>query len=174
MKIYHPPHIFIDETHYFLTARTYKKQNVFDAEHKKAILLNSLKAEFQKCGFKLFAWVILNNHYHIEFKVKRAIDLSKIMNTVHGRVSFFINKLDGSRGRKVFQNYWDHGIRDEIDFWKHFNYIHHNPIKHNYAERPEDYKFSSYCEWLKNKGNVWLNSCFEKYPIIDFTIDEDE
>lgn len=145
------------------------KDKIYLVQMKKRLLLNSLKAEFQKRGFELFAWVILDNHYHIEFKAKRAVDLSVIMNTVHGRVSYLINKIDGTQGRKVFQNYWDHGIRDEADFWKHFNYIHHNPVKHGYVKEMSDYKFSSYNYWLKKKGQDWIDSCFELYPIVDFT-----
>jgi len=169
MKLHHPPHIFIDDTYYFLTARTYQKQRIFNTGKKKAFLLDSLKAEFRKRSYNLFAWVILDDHYHIEFRARKADDLSKIINAVHGQVSFLINKADNSRGRKVFQNYWDHSIRDEKDFWRHFNYIHHNPIKHGYVKNMEDYKFSSYNEWVNKEGKEWLNSCFELYPIIDFT-----
>ena len=138
-------------------------------DKKKSFLLDSLKAEFQKRHYSLFAWVVLDDHYHIEFKASQAKELPKIINLVHGRVAFKINKMDGTQGRKVFQNYWDHGIRDEADFWKHFNYIHHNPVKHKYVEYLEDYHFSSYNEWVKKKGKEWIDSCFRFYPIADFT-----
>ncbi len=88
---------------------------------------------------------------------------------IHGKVSYLVNKKENETGRKVFQNYWDRCIRDEADFWKHFNYIHHNPIKHGCVKNMEDYKFSSYGFWLNKKGKGWLDSCFRLYPIVDFT-----
>lgn len=172
IKLHHPPHIFLDRAYYFLTARTYYKQRIFNTDEKKKLLIASLKAEFQKYGFELIAWVVLDNHYHIEFKAQEAKELSKIVNLIHGRVSFMVNTMDGMRGRKVFQNYWDRGIRDDADFWKHFNYIHHNPVKHRYVKNMGDYQFSSYNEWVKKKGSEWMLSCSRLYPIVDFTLEE--
>lgn len=38
----------------------------------------------------------------------------------------------------------------------------------------EDYKFSSYRSWIKQKGEDWMMSVFQQYPIIDFSIDHDD
>ena len=170
MKLHHPPHIFLDNTYYFLTARTYQKKKIFSTDKKKQLLINGLKAEFRKQHFELVAWVVLDNHYHIEFKAGEAKVLSKIINLIHGKTSYLVNKLDCVRDRKVFQNYWDHCIRDEKDYYKHFNYIHHNPIKHGYKKEMEGYKFSSYNEWVSKYGVEWMESCFKLYPITDFTV----
>jgi putative transposase len=36
-----------------------------------------------------------------------------------------------ARRRGVWQRrYWEHLIRDEIDFERHCDYIHYNPVKH--------------------------------------------
>ena len=37
----------------------------------------------------------------------------------------------------------------------------------------EDYPFSSYNCWLEKEGVEWMSNIFEKYPIIDFTIEDD-
>ncbi len=34
-------------------------------------------------------------------------------------------------------------VRDERDFANHVQYIHNNPVKHGYVERPEDWPYSS-------------------------------
>ena len=124
MPIHHPPHIFIDHTYYFLTARTVRWQRIFYTDTRKALLLSSLKAAFHRRGYKLKAWVILDEHYHILFQTKKGKDLSSIINEVHGRVSFILNKQDQTRGRRIFHNYWDRCIRDQRDFNTHINYIH--------------------------------------------------
>ncbi|MFQ5753938.1 MAG: hypothetical protein ACE5HI_18270, partial [bacterium] len=68
----------------------------------------------------------------------------------------------------------DYCIRDEKDFWVHFNYIHYNAVKHQYANSMKEYKFSSYNNWVDKKGENWVLSCFEKYPIIEFQVDGDD
>ena len=37
----------------------------------------------------------------------------------------------------------------------------------------DDYKFSSYHDYINTKGEEWLQDCFERYPVIDFTVSED-
>ena len=95
------------------------------------------------------------------------------MQNIHGGCSFEFNKMDNCRGRKVFQNYWDVCIRNEKDFYTYFNYMHHNPVKHCYAKKMEDYAFSSFSYWLERKGDEWMFNCLEDFSIIDFSLDED-
>ncbi len=41
------------------------------------------------------------------------------------------------------RRFWEHTIRDEADFAAHVAYCHFNPVKHGFAERPEDWPYSS-------------------------------
>ncbi|HEX9913079.1 MAG TPA: hypothetical protein VGB01_07530 [candidate division Zixibacteria bacterium] len=54
-------------------------------------------------------------------------------------------------------------------FYTRFNYIHYNPVKHNYVKQCEEYSFSSYNYYLKKLSRNYMDSIFVKYPIIDFT-----
>lgn len=54
----------------------------------------------------------------------------------------------GSRADKKEQaiwqrRFWEHRIRDEVDFANHVNYIHNNPVKHGYVANPMDWEYSS-------------------------------
>lgn len=42
------------------------------------------------------------------------------------------------------RRFWEHRIRDEDDMAKHLHYIHFNPVKHGYVERPDDWEWSMY------------------------------
>ena len=78
------------------------------------------------------------------------------------------------KGGGVWNQYQDYCIRNEKDFYYHFNYIHHNPVKHKYVNEQSDvlgYEFCSYRKWIEKKGKEWMNDCFEKYPIKDFTVE---
>lgn len=41
------------------------------------------------------------------------------------------------------RRYWEHQIRNEPDFELHVDYIHFNPVKHDWALRPIDWPHSS-------------------------------
>lgn len=41
------------------------------------------------------------------------------------------------------RRYWEHLIRDDEDFARHVDYIHHNPVKHGLATDPFHWRWSS-------------------------------
>ncbi|MDZ7401791.1 MAG: transposase [candidate division KSB1 bacterium] len=174
MKRHTPYHLYIDDYPYFINVHTYLNIYQMTSDFEKQKLLQKITEFFKTFHFVLYAWIILDNHYHLLFKTRIGRDLSKVFGKIHAGYSYEINSLQNCRGRKIWQNYWDWCIRSERDFWTHFNYLHHNCIKHGYCKKMEDYKFSSYRSWIKQKGEDWMMSVFQQYPIIDFSIDHDD
>ena len=51
---------------------------------------------------------------------------------------------------KIWQNrYWEHTIRNEDDLNHHLNYIHYNPVKHNYTKSVKDWEYSSFKKFVR-------------------------
>ena len=174
-KEYHPPHFYFDQSIYFITCRTVNKEKFFSTDAQKYILYSCLKTGLLAFKIPVYAFVILDNHYHLLIKIQKAEDLPLFIKFLNGKSSFELNKLENKQGRKIWYQYFDHTIRDETDFWKHFNYIHQNPVKHGLRKNLAgilDYPFSSAKSWSKIKGEEWLDSCFEFYPIVDFVTGE--
>lgn len=63
-----------------------------------------------------------------------------------------------------WSSYYSHVIRDEKDYFRHFNYICQNPIKHGLAKNVWDYKFSGIFGYEKD----YVLDALRKYPIVDF------
>ena len=55
------------------------------------------------------------------------------------------------------RGFWDHVIRDDLDYERHFNYIHYNPVKHGLALHPGEYPHTSFQEYVKRGwyGPTW-------------------
>ena len=69
-------------------------------------------------------------------------------------------KNKGERG--IWQRrYWEHVIRDELDFERHVNYIHYNPVKHGYVKRAIDWPNSTIHEYIR-KGILDENWAYEE------------
>jgi len=50
---------------------------------------------------------------------------------------------NGERG--IWQRrYWEHTLRDELDFERHCDYIHFNPVKHGYVSKANEWPYSSF------------------------------
>ena len=165
---HHPPHIYLDETWYIITASTLNHQSFFVEDRAKLFLCEKLKELVIAYQIALRAWVILNNHYHLLLKTHRGADLPRFFGQLHGAASFKINGWDGTRGRQVWHNYWDTCIRDERGYWTRFNYIHQNPVKHGYVQDTVEWPFSSYHFYLRTKGKEWLDDCLMQYPVLNY------
>jgi putative transposase len=168
MPDHHPPHIHADDTWYMITASTLNHAPLLTSVQAKAIVRDRLEDLVWNFGISLRAWVILDDHYHLLLKTKIGRDLAGFIGQLHGSTSRKLNLHDSVSGRQIWHNYWDTCIRTEPDLWTRFNYIHHNPVKHGYVRNSEDWLFSSYQDYLREKGAEWLQDCWQRHPVIDY------
>lgn len=52
--------------------------------------------------------------------------------------------------RRWQRRYWEHLIRDEIDYEYHMDYIHFNPVKHGHVISVNDWPFSTYHRYVRH------------------------
>jgi putative transposase len=170
LRGHHPPHLFLEENWYMISAHTIGEQFLLHSREAKILVQETLKQLIMRFEIKLRAWVVLDNHYHLLLKPpSEEIILPRFIGQLHGSTAFQLNQLEHRPKRQVWHNYWDTCTRTDKDFWTRFNYIHNNPVKHGYVKRPEDWEFSSYHYYLRTKGQEWLQDMFLSYPIIDFS-----
>lgn len=66
-------------------------------------------------------------------------------------------KAHGERG--IWQrHYWEHLIRDELDYQRHVDYVHVNPLKHGLVTRVQDWPYSTFHRAVE-RGIYPLNWC---------------
>ena len=53
---------------------------------------------------------------------------------------------------------WEHYIRDDLDYQRHIDYVHVNPLKHGYVQRVTDWPYSSFHRYVA-KGIYLENWC---------------
>ena len=64
--------------------------------------------------------------------------------------TWYAKHRPGGRDGHVWQKrYWEHLIRDDRDLANHIDYIHYNPLKHGYVERPVDWPWSSLSRFVR-------------------------
>jgi putative transposase len=190
---FHPPHIYEHNSCYFLSGGTVRHQRLLDSNAKRVLVRDVLKDAIRQYGVRLYAWVILADHYHLLLKTSDIAPIWKFVKRLHGDSAIRLNKADHASGRKVWYQYWDRFPRSERDFWGYFNYIHINPIKHGYvrisdgmllAEDSEvkiepghaldihqcllQYPHSSFHYYLREYGEEFLTDAWMRYPIPDY------
>jgi putative transposase len=116
----------------------------------------------------LYAWCVLPNHYHLLVQTDRLKELRAGLGRMHGRSSFKWNSEDNQRGRKVWHNCMDRGIRSHRHFWASMNYIHHNPVHHGYVEKWQEWPWSSAVNFIGRVGQETASKIWREYPVLDY------
>ena len=53
-------------------------------------------------------------------------------------------------------------------FWATVNYIHHNPVKHGYVEKWDEWPYSSAVDYLREIGREEATAVWKSYPLLDY------
>ena len=120
---------------------------------------------------EIHAWSVLPNHYHILIELSETASLDDILGAVgqfHGRSSYQWNGQDNARGRRVWYQRTERAIRTERHFWATMNYVHHNPVRHGYVRKWQDWPFSSARRFLESMGRDEVARIWQEFPLLDY------
>jgi putative transposase len=125
-----------------------------------------------RAPFRVDAWVVLPDHMHCLWSLPKGdadfpgrwraikIAFAKSLPTVEPQSAAMASR--GERGIRQ-RRYWEHTIRDERDFARHFDYTHFNPVEHGLAEHPADWPYSTSrrCVASGMYPSVWAGAVHE-------------
>jgi putative transposase len=135
----------------FLTSITHDRRPISEQDVWGDLLFETMRAVQEIHAFRLLGYVILPDHLHWLMWTPEDVTYSQVMHSI--KRNFTLNykaSLDITSSLSLWQErFWDHIIRNEEDLWRHFDYIHYNPVKHGLVTRPEDWPRSSYRFWLE-------------------------
>ena len=164
-----PPHRVGKTDYYHISAACYEHKPIIGTSPERMAEFgeNILKI-MKELNVDVYAWSILPNHYHLLIKSNDLLYLLKQLGKHPGRTSYKWNGDENARGCKVWCNALDRYIRNEQHFWATMNYIHHNPVHHNYVKNWYDWPFSSSIGFLNNVGKEKAAEIWKKYPVLDY------
>lgn len=149
-----PTHLLDASGIYFVTAATHLQQHHFRDPARLEVLQRGLLTITREFGWRLEAWAIFSNHYHFIAKtpadVEGAESLPVMVRALHGPLSRWVNKLDGTPERKVWHNYWETLLTKQTSYFARLNYTHNNAVKHGLVEVARDYQWCS-AAWFERE-----------------------
>jgi putative transposase len=164
-----PAHFDSGPGSYLVTAACFEHQPVIGATPQRIQDFTQALTELvQSRQRTLFAFCVLPNHYHFLAGLPSVRELLAELGRLHGSNSYRWNEEDESRGRKVWFNSAETRIKSERHFWASLVYVLHNPVKHGYVERWQDWPFSNAAEWLDSVGRDEAARIWREFPIDDF------
>ena len=147
---------------YFFTVVTFDRVPLFKKEPARNILRAVFLEAKRDWPFEMPAIVLLPDHLHAIWTLPPGDDryptrwgwikkeFTKRWLSAGGRERRVSQAKRSDRRHGVWQRrYWEHLLRDEEDFERHFDYIHYNPVKHGYVACPKDWPYSSFHRWVR-------------------------
>jgi REP element-mobilizing transposase RayT len=153
--------VYDDQYPYFITSGITFGLPLFSNPAITEIILENLNFLQEKRDVKIYSYVIMENHLHAVIQGKdlavkvgrfKSFSAREIIDLMHEkRHTRWLKRLKKvmpiNKTDRDFQ-FWESGYRpkqmlsDEIMIQK-IEYIHNNPVKRGYVDKPEDWRYSS-------------------------------
>ena len=138
---------------WFFTVNLLQRKNNDLLVREIETLRDVVKAVRQRYPFEINAWVVLPEHLHAILTLPaNDCDFSLRWRLIKSGFSRALPKTEfrsairqKNKERGIWQrHYWEHLIRDELDYQRHMDYVHVNPLKHGLVQRVRDWPYSTF------------------------------
>ncbi len=142
-----PPHRLSSAGVYFVTARTLDRHPHFEAPERRSFLRDRLLELTGQYGWRLEAWAVLSNHYHLVGHSPEATasaeSLRRLLRHLHADTARHVNRLDATPGRQVWHNYRETRLTYQHSYLARLHYTHANAVHHRLVAVAADYPWCS-------------------------------
>ena len=145
---------------YHIMLRGINRQTIFEDDEDNEKFLEILGLCKTLSGFELYSYCLMGNHIHILLKTINE-DLDLIFKRIGVRYVYWYNRKYKRTGHLFQDRFRSEPVCDDTYFLTVLRYIHRNPIKAKLCVNPDEYKWSSYKEYInKNYGNRIVDTAF--------------
>jgi putative transposase len=147
---------------FFFTLVTERRAPLFRDATARALLGSALRACRHNWPFQMDALVLMDDHLHTLWTLPEGDtrysarwgyikkEFTKTWLATQGEEQPRTASRLKQRRRGIWQRrFWEHAIRDEDDYARHFDYVHYNPVKHGYVKRVQDWPYSTFHRYVE-------------------------
>ena len=128
---------------YFVTAGTSFKKRFLQSDRMAGLFCETLFRYRDSQKFRLHAFVVMPNHFHLILTVPEGSTLERTMQFIKGGFSYQAGKLLGVRYPIWQKSFLDRRVRDIVELERYRTYIHQNPVRAGLISDSEEYRYSS-------------------------------
>lgn len=141
-----------------ITSRGNLRDRIFFDDKDREKFLEILRRTKERYGYLLHAYALMENHYHLFLETPKA-NISQIMQNINTSYTVYINKRHKRFGH-LFQGRFKGILVDKETYLIVLTrYIHLNPVRARIVKSPENYRWTSYREYM--------GTCKEETSLVD-------
>lgn len=143
---------------YHVLSRGNERQDIVINDDDRKLFLAAVGEMGERFEIDIFAYVLMDNHYHLLFRTNRA-NLCRSMQWFGATYTKRFN-LRHNRSGHLFQGRFKNMlVQNDAYLLQLSYYIHRNPLRAAMVRRSADYKWSSYRAYAYGKRHQnWLNT----------------
>ncbi len=139
---------------YHIMVRGNAGRDIFLDDDDKKQFLRILSHKKKQTDFKLYAFCLMKNHFHLSLKEGHD-NISNIMKRINTTYAVYFNKKYQLSGH-LFQNrFKSENVEDDAYLISLIRYIHQNPVKAGIVLSPEEYPWSSCLYYFFPEKNIY-------------------
>lgn len=141
-----------ESSFFHVIVQGYEKEFIFNEDYLKEKYLNLFLTEIPKYGVELLGYCIMGNHAHNLIYCDSIEQMSLLMKTVNTQFANYYNKEKNRVGYVFRDRFLSEPIKNQQHLYSCIPYIHLNPVVAGIVSNVEDYKYSSYNDFLNKTG----------------------
>jgi putative transposase len=127
-------------------ARGNERKNIYRQEGDYKKFLSIINDAAHKYSFKLYAYTLMSNHYHLLIKIELP-NLSNVMQYINTRYGIFFNWKHKRIGHLFQSRFCSVIVEHGPDLLEVMRYIHLNPLRAGMIEKLDDYPWTSHNQY---------------------------
>lgn len=151
-----PLRIELPDGVYHVTNRGLEGREIVRDDRDRRTWLDLLDRTATRRRWSVFAWALLDNHFHLFLRTPDA-DLSAGMHDLQSGYASLFNRRHGRRGPLFQSRFRAVLVEGASHDWELARYVHLNPVRAGLVKRAEDFAWSSARFYLAPRGApTWL------------------
>lgn len=138
-----PLRIEFDGAVYHITSRGDRRENIFEDDEDRLMLLEVLGDGLARFDASVLAWCLMSNHYHFVLRTRRS-NLSRLMRHINGLYTQRYNRRHGKVGHLFQGRFKGILVQEDAYLAEVCRYVDLNPVRARMVEHPGDWPWSSY------------------------------
>lgn len=143
---------------YHIISRGNYRKDLFSINKTAKAFENTIFQAVERCGWNLYAYVIMSNHYHLALETPEP-NLVAGMQWLQGTFATRFNRFHGELGHVFQGRYKSLIVKPDRSLLGLIDYIHLNPVRSELCpiESLKQYAFSSYPKFWRRTVQTTLN-----------------
>lgn len=147
---------FFNDCYYHIYNRGVNQSDIFFDKRNYYFFQQKVK-QYLLPFSDVVAYCLMPNHFHLLICIKEADKITESLRNLFISYTKSLNK-EVNRSGPLWEGRYKSKLVPGDDYLLHLTrYIHLNPVKAKLVNKPEDWKFSSYSDYIRENGTTFVN-----------------